>query len=492
MRRTPLLRAWALLLAASGLACEKPVRFPAEALSPHAGPPNQRAYDTDGDGKGDFFGLLETGGRIDRIAYDDDGDGRPDTVIPLDAIPFGRCRHLVIILDGVGFDLAKAYRDAGRLRVFHPPSRVIAPYPTLTDPCLEDILGYMPCRGMEAEYYDRRRNRVAGGAWAYLTGRNAPYNRLLHYRASLIWDAVGYILPWKVYGKEVNDAKRLFDRARTQEVLAYFVSSAGVGTARGAEGHRMCLRRVEQLVHQVLWETRGLVKITLLADHGHSYTPAKRAPIEDHLRGKGWRLASRLRRPEDVVYIRFGLETYASFATNRPAALAADLVACEGIELASYADGETVVVLAPGGRRAVVRRKAGRYGYEPQKGDPLKLGPILGKLGGGEGGFHDADELLRATARHEYPAPLQRLWRAHFAIVECPPDVIASLGDGWYSGSQAFGGAVRVASTHGSLNYRNSATFIMSTIGPLPEVLRSADVPKHMKALTGRNWPTGR
>jgi len=473
--------------------CQKPVHFPAEPLAEVA----QRlhatgAYDTDRDGRADFFTYADTAGRINRIGYDNSGDGRSDVTIDLDAIEFKRCRHLVIILDGVGYELVKKHYDAGGLRMFFPPSRVVAPYPTLTDLCLEDALGYIPCRAFEAMYFDRRANKLVGGSWAYLAGKNEPYNRLLSYRANLIWDAIGYVAPWAVFGKEINDVKRLFDKARSQEMLSYFVSSAGVGTRMGADGHRMCLKRVEQLVNQVIYETRGLSKITILADHGHSYTPARRIELESYLRKKGWRLSKSLNAPKDVVYIRFGLETYASFAVRDPAALAADLLGCKGVELASYAEKDAVVVLDSSGGRAVIRHKNRRYKYEPAAGDPLKLKDILAKLKPDADGYFDAEELLQATATHIYPAPLQRLWRAHFALAENPPDVIVSLADEFYSGSKSFGQAVRIASTHGGLNYRNSVTFIMSTAGPLPPVMRSADIPKHMKKLTGENFPMGK
>lgn len=454
-----------------------------------------RSYDTDRDGVADYFTYADPHGRIERIAYDLDGDGQGDQTIRLDAIPSNQSRHFVIILDGVGFDLLKDLYDRGALRVFYPPSRVIAPYPTMTDVCIEDIFGYVPCPSFEAMYYDRKANRLVGGSGAYLRGENQPYNRLLHYRANLIWDALGYLAPWSVFGKEINDAKRLFDKfdkARTQESLAYFVSSAGVGTSQGAEGHRKCLVRTEQLINQLLMETDGAAKFTLLSDHGHTYTPAERTPIERHLTNAGWRLRNSLRGPKDVVYIRFGLVSYASFASQRPAELAADLITCEGVELASYADDSSVVVLGRAGGRGVIRRKDGRFSYEPTAGDPLKLEGLLHKLGADEGGYYDAAELLRATVGHEYPAPLQRIWRAHLALVENPPDVIVSLGDAYYSGSTSFAAQVKVASTHGGLNYKNSTAFIMSTIGPLPEVLRSADVPAAMSKLLGRPWPLGK
>lgn len=472
--------------------CVKPVHFPLECVSgAAAGVKASAAYDTDGDGRSDYFTFADGTGRIVRIGYARTSGQKPDEIVKLDAIAFRKCRHLVVILDGIGYDLVRQYYDAGGLRMFHAPSRVVAPYPTLTDPSLEDALDYIPPRAFEARYFDRRANRLAGGSGAYLRGENQPYNRLLNYRADMIWDVIGYVLPGAVFGKELNDAMRRFDKARTQEFLAYFVSSAGMGTQRGAAGHRQCLRLVERFVNQVIWQTRGLTKVTMFADHGHSYTPSRRIPLESYLKGRGWRLTESLRRPKDVVYVRFGLETYASFATGEAAELAADLVACEGVTLASYAEGETVIVLSPAGR-AVITRKGNAYKYEPTVGDPLKLRDILGAAEADPAGFRDAEKLLEATASHLYPAPLQRLWRAHFALVENPPDVIISLADKFYAGSKSFGARVKVASTHGGLNSRNSMTFIMSTIGPLPPLMRSGDIPKNMRKLTGAPWPARR
>lgn len=456
---------------------------------PSAPPEPYTAYDVNGDGKPDFFTFAGPDGRIDRIGYDDNGDGKPDRIIDLDKIDYSQSRHLVIILDGFGYDLVKGYMDSGHLRMFYPPSKVVAPYPSLTDLAIEDLFNYESCGGFEAMYYDRQKNRLVGGSGAYMRGENEPYNRLLQYRANLIWDAIGYLTPWAVFGKELNDAETGFKNSKLKEYRAYFVSSAGVGTTQGAEGQRKCLAEVERWILQVLWETQGKTKITLLADHGHSYTPATRIPLEKCLTDHKWRLTDSLRGPRDVVYIRFGLETYASFAANNPSDLSADLVTCEGVTLASYAQDNEVVLLAPGGQKAIIRQHADRYRYEAESGDPLKLKAILAKLPADAEGYYGADDLLHATIDHEWPAPLQRLYRAHFGLAKHTPDVIVSLANNYYSGASSFGSSVKIASTHGSLNLTNSRTFIMSTQAPLPPVMRSADVPKAMTKMTGAPWP---
>lgn len=479
--------------------CEKPVFFPESSMATVAKAFGAvGAYDTNRDAQADFFTFAGADGRINRIAYDERGDGRPGTVIDLDAIPFDRCRHLAIILDGFGYEVVKGYYDSGGLRFCHPPSRVICPYPAMTDPAIEDLLGYMPAPACEAMYYDRTKGRQAGGAMDYLAGKNMPYNHLLQYRAGELSDALGYLWPRGVFRGEVNDLKRLFDKRQTQEVLAYFVSSAGLGTRFGKEGQLEALRQVDRLVNQIVWETRGLVKVTLTADHGHSYTPSTRIPLEKALVAKGWRLTDRLKDKKDAVYIRFGLETYAAFYTDSSPALAEDLIRTDGVELASYPDGDAVVVL--GGKdpnhpdansigMAFVRRKAGRYSYQVETGDPLRLKGILPGLHADAEGYYEPNEMLSATVEHYYPAPLERLWRAHFALVEHPPDVIVSLEDRFYSGSTSFGGAVSIASTHGGLNVRNCTAFVMSSAGALPPFMRSRDVPASMKAMTGADFP---
>lgn len=477
-----------LLLSLAG--CQKPVHFPTQSLEDSAKAAGAlAAYDARGSGKADFFLFANPQGRVSKIGFSYDGKIEDMKVVDLDLLDFKTMRHLVIILDGFGYDVVKDYYDKGGLRLFYPPSRVIAPYPTLTDLCMEDMLNYIPAKGFEAKYYCWDKNRQVGGADEYLTGSSAPYNDLLHYRANLIWDALTYIAPWQVFGKELNDAKRKWDRRESQEFIAYFVSSAGVVTRHGEDGQRRSLQRVEQLVNQLFWETHGQVAITLLADHGHSYTAAKRIPLEKFLKERKWRIVEKLKRPRDVAYIRFGLETYASFATMEGRELASDLVQVEGVEIASYVERDCVVVLAPEGQRAVIVKKGESYSYRADSGDPLLLKPILAKLKPDEHGFYGRDDIFQATLSHEYPCPLERIWRAHFDLVENPPTVIISLDNEWYSGSNAFDFFVNVASTHGGLNYVNSTTFIMSTAGPLPPAMRTRDLHSNINKLTGCQFP---
>ncbi|MBP7868261.1 MAG: hypothetical protein KA419_20220 [Acidobacteria bacterium] len=446
------------------------------------------ARDLGGDGKPDLFLWLDTDGRARRMLYLDGAKGEPD-VVDLNPGDLSRGPHLVIFLDGFGYDVVRAYWEEGGLRLFPPPSRVIAPYPAMTDLCLTAALGLPRCRAYEAAGFDPAANRTEGGVWDYVRGLNQPYNRVLDYRRSPLLDGFTYLLPGCAFTSESGRCVRRFLETRRDAFFGYLVSSAGMSTRRGAEGQRQCLRRLEALLYEVVRETRGRCTLTVLSDHGHTYTPSRPAALDRELKRKGWRLRDRLDGDRDVVSPRLGLVTYAGFWTRKPGELSSDLTGCEAVELVSFSENGAVTVLDARGGRARVEHRDGRFAYRQLSGDPLGLETVLGGLHPDAEGFYDEADLFRATAAHPWPDPLRRLWRAHVDLVDKPPDVVVSLKDAWYVGSGFLSRMVSIRSTHGGLNYANSAAFAFSTAGPLPENLRTEDLPAAMRRLTGRPWP---
>jgi len=149
------------------------------------------------------------------------------------------------------------------------------------------------------------------------------------------------------------------------------------------------------------------------------------------------------------------------------------------------------------GTAFVFRGGEDTYWYDFIRGDPLRFMSIPKVMTKGMAlslpiVILDSNHVLDATIDGYYPDPLERVWRAHYGLVEHPPDVIISLEDRFYSGSTSFGGAVNVASTHGGLNKRNCTAFIMSSVGNLPPFMRSRDVPANMRQLTGAKFPMGK
>ncbi len=453
-----------------------------------------RAYDTNSDGQADWFQLADADGHIGRLGYDRHHNGQLDRIVALGISRPARSRHLVIVLDGVSYDLIQKVYDEGGLRVFHKPSYVVTPYPSMTDLCLSHVLNAPHPPAFQARVFNHHENRVTGGPGDYLSGANEPHFKLFHYMGSGLTRASGYVWPESVFRGEIVQASEDFDHSDEQEFIAYFGSSAGMGTRGGENGHRRALELVEQWVNYVLWKSGGTVNVTLLADHGHPYVPSTRWPVAEHLKQQNWRLTSKLSgKDQEAVHVTFGLATFATFATADPAGLADALTGCEGLDLVSYGDGDRVVVIDRNGNKAAVAHRDGKFAYLPIEGtgDPLKLNDLLADTPPDPDGFYDPDDLFAITSHHTYPAPLQRLWEGHFALVRNPPDLICSLDNNYFSGSEGLR-VVEIASTHGNLDRPNSTTFIMSTIGPLPELMRSKDIPAAMGDMIGSPWPMRR
>jgi hypothetical protein len=480
-----------------GAGCAAPVRFPASPIAQEETPAGlTQAYDLDGDRRPDYFTTRGADGRKATIAYDTSGDGKADAFVRLDDIRLPFCRHLVLVLDGMPYGVVEAYREQGGLRLFYPPSRLISTYPAMTDLALADLLRSVPCLSLEARYFNHGANGIAGGDADYLSMKNEAWARCLDYRAGTIWDAIAYVYPNQVFAKELADVRNLFDRRDRRQVTAYLVSTAGMATHDGIAGMLRQLDLVDRLSEELVWQTRGLVKITIMSDHGHTLMRSRRIDFRPALRAKGWRVADRLEGPRDVVPIEYGLITYTSFATRDRAGLAADLATCEGVRLVSYADADAIVVKSADGE-ARIERRGDRYRYRAASGDPLELVPVFADLAAK--GLADADgfvadrALFDATAAHTYPDAADRLWRLFHGLVENPPDVIVDLAEGYYAGLESRAAWYRTAaSTHGDLEQASSTAVILSTAGPLPPALRSRDVPEAMEKLTGSPWPPPR
>ena len=492
--------AWALLMSV-GAGCAGPVRFPAEPMASRpAGDGAIQTYDTDGDGRADYVTMQDPRGRTVRIGYDTTGDGEADSFADLDQIAVADCRHVVLIIDGVGYDTVKAFQEGGGLRAFHPPAPVISTFPAMTDVALNDAFQTVRCRGYEAVHFNRKANRLEGGDSDYLAMENEDWVRCTDYRAGVLVDPLAYLFPGHFFKEELTEFRKRFDRRDRPRLVAYFVSTAGLGTRDLIDGQHEVLRAIDHLVEELVWKTRGLVKVTLFSDHGHTLVRGQWIDFREFLREKGWIVRDRLDGPRDVVPIEYGLVTYASYATRDRAALAATLLEHEGVDFATYAERDTVVVASAGGK-AVIERRGDRYRYRAESGDPLRLADLIAKAKT-QGNVFDADGFaddrawLGLTAAHAYPDALDRLWRAFHGQTEHVPDVIASLKEGYNAGlgSRAWRFSDG-ASTHGDLGRKSSTAFIMSTTSPIRtewQPLRCRDLPGILDDLTGRPWPPAR
>lgn len=441
----------------------------------------ERWYDPDGDGKADVIEVIGVGGRVERVRYDVDHDGafaleRERRAFDPSAAtrPSHARRHLLIIVDSVPYAMVRQFYDQGRFRLFYPPGRTISPFPVMTDPALAEFFGVSPLPGVEAQFFDG--SRLTDGVDSYLNSRNMQWLREVDYALPVAFHGPAYLWPGIWFDDELRHTQDRFLASREANFAAYSLGGSSMGSKLGRDGHQTLLVRLDRFCQWMMHHEHGDLDITLMSDHGHYFGEHRRVPLAQHLSRIGYQVRDRIDGPGDVVVPEWGLVSCAVIHTRTPERVARDVVGFEGVELAAYLDeAGTVVVI---GREGVgrIEQRDGQFRYTSPRGDPLNMLAIVDRLNqSGQGtrdGWIEDRVLLAATASHEYPDAVQRLWRAFHGLFEHTPDVFVSLQNGYFAGSERLAGTLKMRAVHGNLRSDGSCGFIMSTLGPVPTVQR--------------------
>ncbi len=447
--------------------------FPTAPLRRDAG---AISYDVNGDGKADFTLLLDSAGRVRSLAYDDDQDGRADRVYDLNEYAPDRVPHLILMLDSIPFGAVDARYRAGGFACFDPPQKVVAPFPSLTEPAFNEILHTPPRPGILDQHYDPQAGRIVDDLTPRIFGRLEPWERRLDYRASASEWGMAFVDPLAWMRAEMAWVKRAVDENPRSLTLAYVATTSAMLSKFGETGLRQSLDEAERLCLQLMYERRGAIRISIFADHGHNLVPTKNVDVAPALEAAGFRLRDSLCDDRDVVLELDGLTTYFGVHTRRPPEVAEALARVQQVELAFYLAGDRVIIRSVSGL-AYVESRSGRVRYVPIEGDPLELSAVIERMRQARqadaDGFASDSAWLEATVDHSWPDAPRRLWDAFHGESIAPPKVMCSVRDGFAVGKRAYEKYIQMASTHGGLNQATSVTFVISTTGRVTQPLRS-------------------
>jgi hypothetical protein len=131
---------------------------------------------------------------------------------------------------------------------------------------------------------------------------------------------------------------------------------------------------------------------------------------------------------------------------------------------------------------AAIEYRRQKVRYVPLEGDPLEYLPTVAAMqSAGKAdadGFASDEQWFDATLDHLYPDAPRRIWDAFHGTVTHPPEVMITTEDGFCAGRSGFEMFIQMASTHGSLNQVNSATFVMSMTDRVQHPMRTGDILK--------------
>lgn len=400
-------------------------------------------------------------------------------------------RHLIVCVDGVGFSTIEKMRAKGRFRYFQPPARMIAPFPSLTNLSLSEILepaGARASAGYEDTYFDLEKNAMRGGLVQRFKGGSfihGTFRELFDYHPSAIKSGLGYALPpVSTYVEAWSDIVRLkqkFRSSREPVFFAYLGSSDSLAHLGGERMLRSFMGQLDDALSKIVADSRGEVQVTIFSDHGNHFTGYRRVSLKEPLRRAGMRLESRVKDDQSVVFPQYGLVGCALlFTTENSEKRVADAVAnVRGVDFAAY-EHDGVVRVAGHNGTATIEKQGERFRYRTDDGDPLGLAAVLLRLAV-EGktdakGFIATSDWFAATVEAARPDAVRRVFEGATNHVRNRASVVVNLEDGYYSGSAFLEVFAILQSTHGSLGREQSTGFLMSTSRDLPAYVRADDL----------------
>lgn len=405
--------------------------------------------------------------------------------------PASSTRHLIICVDGVGFSLIEKMRAEGRFRSFQPPSRMIAPFPTLTNLAMTEILepaGAGESPGYEDNYFDTQQNQLQGGVLDRLRGDRfiqGSFREIFDYHPSAIKSGLGYAAPpLSTYLEALSDIVRLRQKAGAARSPVFFAYTGASDSLAHLGGQRLLhsfLARLDDTVADIHRNDGGRLRVTIFSDHGNHFRKYQRVSLKAALRAAGFRLESRILNDRSVVLPQFGLIGCAVLFTTESseAELAKAAATVDGVDFAAYEKEGVVHIIARNGT-ATIEKRGGSFRYRPLSGDPLELSSVLrslttqGKVDT-EGFVADAD-WFNATRDAEQPDTIKRVYEGATNHVRNRANVVLNFHNGFYTGSSTLDIFAFLQATHGNLGREQSEGFVMSTEPGLPAVLRAGDV----------------
>lgn len=407
-----------------------------------------------------------------------------------------RPRRLLLCLDGVPLEVMQAAKERGLFDNFHEPSRLLSPFPTMTNIALSTMMRASAPLGYESLYFDRKTREMRGGVGKYI-GRRTPdkvpssYMDELDYQEPLPFEYLVYVAPEAVWRADMRRFRERFRTApQTRDYFAFLKGTDGLLHIRGRERLDVALESLDKILREIQSSCGRETEIVVFSDHGMNMEENRRVHLQTHLKRCGYELAEKFngRAARRVALPAFGLIGFSALycADEEEAVKLADaLVELEGVDFSLFRESPEVVgVVGERGRARIHRRRdaSGQtfYRYEEVRNDPLLLKETTSALRAGgltdAEGFASSETWLERTASHIYPDALENLFESiQGERILNPADVLVSLKDGYYYGNTIFSRFVRLAATHGNAMLSSTSAFMMSTHRELPAAIRGRE-----------------
>src|SRR5215217_436062 len=254
-----------------------------------------------------------------------------------------RPRRLLLCLDGVPHKLIEQAKSRGLFDSFGPPTRLLSPFPTMTNVALSAMLGASPPAGYESLYFDREAGELRGGIRKYL-GRRTPdkipssYMDALDYQEPLAFEFLIYVAPDRIWRADMQRFRERFRAApQDRDYFAFLKATDGLLHGQGPARLAVALESLDKILREIQSYCGNETEIVMFSDHGMNLEENRRVPLALALERRGFQ----------VVIPAFGPCSYAAVYcrnTDIIPEVARASVELTGVDFAIYKDGSDVIV----------------------------------------------------------------------------------------------------------------------------------------------------
>ncbi|MEK7829532.1 MAG: alkaline phosphatase family protein, partial [Acidobacteriota bacterium] len=284
---------------------------------------------------------------------------------------------------------------------------------------------------------------------------------------------------------DLMELRQAFRESDARLFVGYIGETDSLAHLGGKEHLKAFLQTVDRTMEELIAEAErsgGKLEVEMFSDHGNRYDTYKNVKLNDALKHAGFVTEKSISNERSVVLPKHGLVgSSVMFTQPQNRARVAEVSATTtGVDFAVYQSDENTIELISQRGHARLMRLDGRFKYEDDGGDPLKLAAIIEtmKANGAmdAGGFASADDWFQATLNHSYVDPLRRLFEGFTKHVKTPADVIVSYEDGYLLGSPMLTYLAEMRATHGNLLRGETEGFAMSTRQELGVAVRGFEL----------------
>lgn len=396
-------------------------------------------------------------------------------------------RTVFIALDAVPYSAVAqvADRRLGEKALFQDMQAavpLISTFPSTTSLALAAILepfGLERSPGYEARHFDCARNRIRGGGPISYGRLEFPWHKFFNWKREGLWKKMtGALHPLKISYDAIDRSLDAFIASQEPRFFIYYDSTDLVGHLRSPAALEAVLAALDAKLRALRAEhPERPFHVVLFSDHGMAGGKPMsnvRCAVRKALKREGFRPARRLKRPQDVVFVPFGLvSSFVAYTQKgREGEAARAMAGAEGIDLCVAVEGEGWRVESARGSARLHRRGEGtgrEWAYEPQDGDPLGYAPIAARLAERapqNTPWLSDDQWFTATRGADYPDAFHRI-ASGFELVANPASVICSVKPGFMYGAALTDFSSRLSIgrlewTHGALLRDDSYGFLMT------------------------------